>query len=384
MKSPVSAHLKRGPSARRTLQRCACGGTCAECSEQSMATRADAGLSSPWQRLDASTRSFMELRFGADFGGVRVHTDQRAAESARGLRALAYTVGNDIVFRAGHYSPRTETGNRLLAHELAHVRQQDNNAELPLKSAPPVGSKNDALEREAVAAAEVVAGSGTRVPAFTESPSSAIVRLQADDSDGGIPNGVSDSGSDGLADAGSGDASLPGGVEDGVVTDSSVTNADGYAAAPCKVCARELKHGGILFNHTYVVAPGAQYAILGPTCPANWYDSPLFFTTGQKWDHSTDPCGHTPTCIPCYPKGDGDDASACLRNAFDSYPSLSKYSAPFGPNSNTFAGTLARACCSGMIPQPARLGWVPHWDDAPAPPRAGGTPCPPGPDCDAD
>jgi outer membrane protein OmpA-like peptidoglycan-associated protein len=81
-------------------------------------------LRSPGQPLDVETRAFMEPRFGHDFSQVRVHTDAQAAESARTVNALAYTVGRDVVFGAGHYSPRTMTGQQLLAHELTHVVQQ--------------------------------------------------------------------------------------------------------------------------------------------------------------------------------------------------------------------------------------------------------------------
>lgn len=66
----------------------------------------------------------MEPRFGHGFGHVRVHTDERAAESARAVGALAYTVGSNIVFGSGQYAPATQTGRRLLAHELTHVEQQ--------------------------------------------------------------------------------------------------------------------------------------------------------------------------------------------------------------------------------------------------------------------
>ena len=55
---------------------------------------------------------------------MRLHTDSRAAESARAVNALAYTVGGDIVFGAGQYAPRTAAGRHLLAHELTHVLQQ--------------------------------------------------------------------------------------------------------------------------------------------------------------------------------------------------------------------------------------------------------------------
>ena len=81
-------------------------------------------LRSPGQPLDPPTRAFLESRFGFDFSQVRVHTDAKAAESARIVNALAYTVGRDVVFGADQYAPTTRVGQRLLAHELTHTIQQ--------------------------------------------------------------------------------------------------------------------------------------------------------------------------------------------------------------------------------------------------------------------
>jgi hypothetical protein len=81
-------------------------------------------LRSTGQPLDAATRAFMEPRFDHDFSQVRVHTDARAAESARAVDALAYTVGRGVVFGAGRYAPETQIGKVLLAHELTHIVQQ--------------------------------------------------------------------------------------------------------------------------------------------------------------------------------------------------------------------------------------------------------------------
>jgi Domain of unknown function (DUF4157) len=83
-------------------------------------------LNSPGRPLEMGTREFMESRFGEDFSGVRVHMDSRAAESARAVNALAYTVGYDVVFGAGQYQPQRLMGKHLIAHELAHVIQQKN------------------------------------------------------------------------------------------------------------------------------------------------------------------------------------------------------------------------------------------------------------------
>lgn len=74
--------------------------------------------------LPGATRSFMESRFGADFSGVRVHTDNEAHHLSRDLNAQAFTIGNNIYFGAGKYSPETTSGQHLLAHELTHVVQQ--------------------------------------------------------------------------------------------------------------------------------------------------------------------------------------------------------------------------------------------------------------------
>jgi hypothetical protein len=80
------------------------------------------------QPLPLPVRAFFEPRFGHDFSEVRIHTGEEAEQSARAINALAYTVGRDIVFGANHYAPETEHGQRLLAHELAHVVQQSSQA----------------------------------------------------------------------------------------------------------------------------------------------------------------------------------------------------------------------------------------------------------------
>jgi len=82
---------------------------------------AQKGSGSP---LPDETRSFMENRFGADFSGVRVHTGGEAVQLNRDLSAQAFTHGQDIYMGGGKFSPDTEAGKRLLAHELTHVVQQ--------------------------------------------------------------------------------------------------------------------------------------------------------------------------------------------------------------------------------------------------------------------
>ncbi len=74
--------------------------------------------------LPESLRAFFEPRFGHDFAQVRVHTNDSAAGAAKAVSARAFTVGRDVVFGQGEYSPGTAAGRRLLAHELTHVLQQ--------------------------------------------------------------------------------------------------------------------------------------------------------------------------------------------------------------------------------------------------------------------
>jgi hypothetical protein len=78
----------------------------------------------PGARLQDGLRADFEARFGRDFSAVRVHTGPEAADAARGIGAKAYTTGRDIVFGAGRYDPVSPSGQRLIAHELAHVVQQ--------------------------------------------------------------------------------------------------------------------------------------------------------------------------------------------------------------------------------------------------------------------
>lgn len=98
------------------------------------------------QSLDSETRAFMEPRFGHDFSQVRIHTDDQAAESARAVNAQAYTVGSDVVFGQGQYTPETQEGRGLLAHELTHVVQQRGTTD---ESSLAVGPVNDSAEQEA-------------------------------------------------------------------------------------------------------------------------------------------------------------------------------------------------------------------------------------------
>ena len=99
----------------------------------------------------------MEGRFGRDFGHVRLHTDSDAGTSALALGASAYTIGRDIVFSPGAYQPNSSSGQRLLAHELAHV-----GADPSPRSASRIDSANSTGEREASATADAALAGRTR------------------------------------------------------------------------------------------------------------------------------------------------------------------------------------------------------------------------------
>lgn len=138
----VAEQVMRMPEPQLQRQ-CVCGNTpdsgeCAECKKKLLLQRSPAGssgiqgappivhqvVSSLGRTLDSGTRTFFEPRFGRDLSHVRVHTDPQAAESAKAVGAVAYTVGNNIAFASGAFSPHTKHGRRLLAHELTHVIQQ--------------------------------------------------------------------------------------------------------------------------------------------------------------------------------------------------------------------------------------------------------------------
>jgi hypothetical protein len=184
------------PEAKGLLQRkCACGGggaagmsgACSDCDgerlsrkarsastgrrankRQAEAHKSETGaavppivhevLSSSGQTFDPSTRRLMESSFGHDFSRVRVHTDGRAAESARAVNAMAYTVGQQMVFDAGQYQPQTREGRRLLAHELTHVVQQGagSSGVQRFQGKLEIGAPHSSDEREADEAAAAI------------------------------------------------------------------------------------------------------------------------------------------------------------------------------------------------------------------------------------
>jgi len=150
-------------------------------------------LSSPGQALDTETRAFMEPRFGHDFSGVRVHTDERAAESARAVNALAYTVGQDVVFDKGQYEPGSVEGQKLMAHELTHVMQQDQFRESSgLQNYSMVSHTGDTAEQEAHSIAEQVVSGWIEGPIQVGSgPGATIQRQETSTPETSVPAGKS-------------------------------------------------------------------------------------------------------------------------------------------------------------------------------------------------
>lgn len=108
----------------------------------------------PGDPLEADVRARFEQRLGRDLGDVRVHVDALADEAARLINARAFTFGHHIAFAAGQYQPGTAGGDRLIAHELAHVLQQRRSV------------VRQVMREPANKAAEKVDVKGVKIPTF--------------------------------------------------------------------------------------------------------------------------------------------------------------------------------------------------------------------------
>jgi hypothetical protein len=100
----------------------------------------------PGRPMDAPVKDRMERAFGINFSEVRVHTDTGASQLNRRLNARAFTVGRDIAFDSGEYRPGSPVGDALIAHELAHVAQQNAGKVEPQTNSP---GEDSAVERDA-------------------------------------------------------------------------------------------------------------------------------------------------------------------------------------------------------------------------------------------
>lgn len=153
----VANQVMRMPAPDLQRATCSCGkpagpdGMCQACQEKQLSIQrvaagkagqraappiVDQVVQQPGRPLDGTTRNFMQSRFGQDFGEVRVHADAQAAASANAVHAHAYTVGQNVVFGPGTFSPTTKTGQRLLAHELTHVLQQRDTSDYSIQRVP--------------------------------------------------------------------------------------------------------------------------------------------------------------------------------------------------------------------------------------------------------
>jgi Domain of unknown function (DUF4157) len=112
-------------------------------------TSVDRVLSSAGRPLEPAIQQEMGQSFGHDFSRVRVHTSAQAEQSSRDVNANAYTVGHKVVFGLGQFAPRTQTGRRLLAHELTHVVQQTEANASVIHRSPDGDEKNKADDKAA-------------------------------------------------------------------------------------------------------------------------------------------------------------------------------------------------------------------------------------------
>jgi hypothetical protein len=349
------------------------GDECAECSKNrrplqsstqtlELETRNSGGvppivhevLRSPGQPLDAETRAFMEPRFGHDFSRVRVHTDSNAAESARAVNALAYTVGRDVVFGVGSYAPHTAPGRLLLAHELAHVAQ----SAVQVAAANPlaVGRADSWHEREAEEMGQLALR-----PALSDGPmlpplSPVFSPLVQRQSSASAAVGASAVGSSVSSAGDTGPIPAPTGGSGGGGT--------------CKVDVGATHIGGFLslapIWHTLVIytdTSGNEYfyrAGPGGSCPGvttGTYGT-IQSTSGRYVAGTIDyPASHRTTAL--------TGAAACGKDSCFS-SELSRIDgrcvpyAATGPNSNTVARTLLATC---GVPQVKPVSVAPGWGD---------------------
>jgi hypothetical protein len=108
-----------------------------------------AGLRGTGTPLPPADRAYFEPRLGADLSGVRLQTGARAAAAAERLDARAFTLGTDVFFGSGEYRPGSAEGNRLLAHELAHVVESPTAPALQPRAEPEIRVPPEVSRRDA-------------------------------------------------------------------------------------------------------------------------------------------------------------------------------------------------------------------------------------------
>lgn len=329
-------------------------------------------LRSSGQPLESETRAFMEPRFGHDFGRVRVHKDSHAAESARAVHALAYTVGRDVIFADGQYAPNSTAGRKLLAHELAHVVQQGEAAQ-PASRDLSITDPSESSEQEADAISHQI---NHHAQVFTNVQMAPAIARQEDAGAPEAPPDDSGMQMECVKGLGGCASSRPGGLP-------SPEEIERYNAE----CRRETGYTG-----PDVTPTDEQCRTSGPPpvtpstvfiCSKSLERSPLgthaFFRVGgsgsgqptyslEPEDRGSD-CwqGRTVRDFPADFNAVGECertsiALSCLEAQFAAYP-IGHY-CTWGPNSNTFVGHVARTC--GMT-DPDPPGWNPGLDASPPP-----------------
>ena len=106
-------------------------------------------------------------QLGPAASAARIHTDGEADRLARSVQAVAFSYGSDVYFTQGAYAPHSQAGQRLLAHELSHVRQSASGSG---GGGPVIGRADDAAERDADHSAEQVLGAFRRQAARRATP----------------------------------------------------------------------------------------------------------------------------------------------------------------------------------------------------------------------
>jgi hypothetical protein len=194
------------------------------------------------KRFDADVQARFEAAMGHDFSGVRIHTDGMAHSKAREVNAHAFAVGRHIFFGPGEYQPGTPDGDRLIAHELTHVVQYNENRLGQLPGDRDVSLPTDRTEVEAYATERkigtelnkvdaAIAGQEMTAPEATL-PAQGIMDLVGQNTEGSVPDAVGTRMQDALGvgtipaessgvESSSVDASLQRSPDEGASTDAS-------------------------------------------------------------------------------------------------------------------------------------------------------------------
>lgn len=303
-------------------------------------------LHSSGHTLDAATRAFFEPRFGHDLSRVRVHTGGQAGESARAVHARAYTVGQDMVFAPGAYSPHTTEGKQLLAHELTHTVQQ---RQVQSSSAVLSLGANDSVHEQAARAAESQVVSNTWLPAAPL----ALSRMSSGVLSASTLQRVSESSSSGSSGGGGGGGPAP---------------SPGTGPS-CRIDVRATHIGGILSGapiwHLFIVyadSTGTEFYYRGGpggSCPGVDPGSyGTIITNNGPYVPGTvdwDPSAPSVTVM-SGPAACGKDT--CFASELRRIDGTCTPYAPTGPNSNTVASTLLSNC---SVPRNKPVMIAPGW-----------------------